>query len=133
MIGLAPIKTVVKLWGCEVWYANEPEYCMKMLVLHPGFSSSLHYHLEKKETFIIKKGWCMFQQNALNMSTWTEPEKMELGNFVVIYPKRPHRFFLPSGNKSCVIYEVSTHHDDRDVVRLVESHKMEERCLYSQY
>lgn len=116
MIHLAPIKVVTKLWGREIWYANEPEYCMKMLVLNPGFSCSLHYHNIKKETFIVKKGWCMFQHLML------DPERMEVGNYVVIQPKQPHRFFLPLGEKSCVIYEVSTHHDDSDVVRLVESH-----------
>lgn len=111
------IKKVEKAWGFEEWWVNEPEYCFKILVVKPGFQSSKHYHCNKKETFLALRGRCVLRvwdraSNSLAIHT-LESEKQ-----VTILPGQPHQFYLEANaTEPCVIYEISTHHDDADVVR----------------
>ena len=51
-------KVVEKEWGREIWMANnqEEDYCGKILQINQGYNTSLHFHLEKHETFYITKG-----------------------------------------------------------------------------
>lgn len=123
--GKSPVETIKKLWGFEQVMVNETEYCFKLLVLQPGFSSSLHYHKRKKETFVVKKGWCFL--DVLKSNGETKRLTMECGDSFTLEPGKPHRFFLPDSPeaKACVIYEISTHHSDLDVERIVESHKLD--------
>ena len=50
------MKEVKKVWGKEVWIANCPKYCGKLLYLDEGAVSSMHYHREKQETFYALSG-----------------------------------------------------------------------------
>mgnify|MGYP001597679320 CR=1 FL=1 len=105
-------KRVPKVWGEEVWLVNEPEYCCKMLYLNKGASGSLHYHLVKKETFIVGVG-------KVELEIAGKRAKLTAGpGAITILPGQPHRF---KALKQSVIIEVSTHHEDKDVVRLEES------------
>jgi mannose-6-phosphate isomerase-like protein (cupin superfamily) len=115
----APIRHVKKVWGEEQWMVNEPEYCMKLLVLRPGFQSSLHCHRKKKETMIVKKGSCQ-----LLIRDWDQEVIVQLtqGDSITIRPGQLHQFWLaPEAARPCVLYEVSKHHSDDDVERLEES------------
>ena len=49
-------KVVEKDWGREIWMANnqEEDYCGKILQINQGYNTSLHFHLEKHETFYKK-------------------------------------------------------------------------------
>ena len=51
-------KVVEKQWGREIWMVNNPreDYCGKILQIDQGYNTSLHFHLEKHETFYITKG-----------------------------------------------------------------------------
>ena len=109
------IKVVEKAWGRELWLANEPEYCLKKLILDEGYACSLHYHPIKKETFFVDYGSCFIRIGR-------EIRELHLGDSVVIEPTTPHQFWSVKGD--CHILEVSTHHSDDDVVRLEESHKL---------
>jgi D-lyxose ketol-isomerase len=109
---------VEKLWGSEEWLVNEPEYCMKILRLEPGFQSSLHYHRKKKETFILHAGACKLQ--LINREGDSKIEELKIGHPVTIKPGKAHRFWALLGGP-CVVWEVSTHHDDTDVVRIEPS------------
>ena len=115
-----PFKHVRKLWGEEHWYVNEKEYCMKRLILRRGFSSSLHYHKVKKETFIIEKGECYLEIHSARKK---HEHLMKWGDSIVLLPGQAHRFWIPndSSHPSCVIIEVSMHHVDEDCERLAES------------
>lgn len=114
-----PLLVVVKVWGKEEWFVNEPEYCFKRLMLQPGFSSSLHYHKKKKETFRVEKGACKMLVVKRDQEYIY---RMASGWAITILPGQPHRFWLEKEvGRPCVIYEVSTHHDEDDVVRLEES------------
>lgn len=104
-------KRVEKLWGHEEWIYND-EYCMKTLVLKPGFQSSLHYHPVKHETFLVVQGECEIEVDD-------KTERMTPGQGHIIPPGTKHRFKAING--PCIVVEASTHHDDEDVVRIEES------------
>ena len=54
----AKAKVVEKEWGREIWMANNLlyNYCGKILQIDQGCTPSLHFHLQKHETFYITKG-----------------------------------------------------------------------------
>ncbi len=43
-------------WGYELWYENLPEYCGKLLHIYKGKRGSLHFHINKLETMLLKMG-----------------------------------------------------------------------------
>lgn len=107
---------VEKVWGGEFVLVNEPEYCAKELVIAANRRCSLHRHHTKKETFIVKSGVIWLEQSDVRgnlINEWLKP-----GDQRTIEPGTLHRFSSVSGG---VILEVSTHHDDADVVRLEPS------------
>lgn len=118
---------VEKLWGAEYWLTNGI-YCMKVLELHHGFQSSLHYHREKQETFYVERGVVVLEIDYNHSALILKKLKLELheGDFIFIPPNTIHRFYLKPGieNDYGKIIESSTHHDDEDVVRLVESRRL---------
>ncbi len=103
---------VKKLWGQETWLVNEPEYCCKILDINKGASGSLHYHPIKKETFIVIKGEIQLEHNGREQILFADSEA------ITIQPGTPHRF---RALQSSSILEISTHHDDNDIIRLEES------------
>jgi mannose-6-phosphate isomerase-like protein (cupin superfamily) len=115
------MEKIDKVWGFEEVWVNEPEYCFKILVLKPGFTSSRHYHQKKKETFLVLKGHCYLRLGNLT----DEPILLLPEQQVTLFPGTIHQFFLEvEASEPCVIYEISTHHDDKDVVRQSESHQL---------
>ena len=102
-------RLVKKVWGHELWWVNEPEYGCKTLGIDKGASGSLHYHPIKKETFIMVKG-------KIKLEYGDKEVILEAGYApITILPGVRHRF---TGLKNSIFLEVSTHHDDNDVVRL---------------
>lgn len=106
------IKTVKKVWGEEFWLVNSDRYCGKLLTINKGAESSYHYHKEKEETF-----YCLYGQVGLTvegkdymLNPFSRPKTIEAGE--------KHCF---TGLAESVILEVSTHHDDKDTIRLTES------------
>ena len=106
---------VKKVWGKEIWIANFPEYCGKLLCIDKNAQSSLHYHIKKMETFFCIKGTvCLFANGIYNIITPnTDP--------VTIMPGDHHRFV--NLGDDAMLMEVSTFHSDEDVVRLEPSKK----------
>ena len=106
------MKQVAKKWGKEIWLVNEPEYCAKLLIIEPGCQCSYHRHPVKKETFCCLWGevkvFCEGQQVILTQTS--EPFTVETGLFHCFSSEYPLNILL----------EVSTHHDDNDVVRMEE-------------
>lgn len=100
-----------KNWGMEVVYANEPEYCAKLLIIRDGGKSSLHYHSVKKETFYVQSGIVRLERPPLD-------ELLFPGDRRTLEPNTPHRF---SSVRGAEILEVSTHHEDSDVTRIEPS------------
>ena len=108
------IKEVQKLWGTELWHHNDSQYCMKTLRLRWGAQSSLHYHVRKRETFLVTQGTVEIQMVALG--GW---HRLQAGDSVTIQPGVAHRFRAVT--ETATVVEASTTHSDDDVVRLEDS------------
>lgn len=109
-------RLVAKLWGLEHWIINNDKYCFKVLTIFPGYQCSLHYHNEKDETFVVQSGEVLLEHQGVE-------ELLGPGQKRRIEPGTPHRFKAKDG--TAVVIEISTHHDDADVVRIEESKKDE--------
>ncbi|SRR5260370_12806247 len=114
------VNVVTKLWGTEHWIVNNDKYCFKVLTIMPGFQCSLHYHKRKDETFIVYDGEILLEQR--DVRGYPIEEVLSAGQQRHIEAKTPHRFQARNG--SAVILEISTHHDEADVVRIEESKKV---------
>lgn len=98
-------------WGYELWPYNGDQ-CLKIMVVDKPARSSLMYHPEKVETFVMLQGCLLFEHE--------ETKKILVpGDVVTIYPHENHRFTWEG--QTAVFLEVSSHHDDADVVKLEES------------
>lgn len=107
------MKEVKKVWGKEIWIVNCKEYCSKLLYLDKGAESSTHYHKAKQETFYVLEGQIsLLVEDKFHILVAMKSEP------VTIMPREIHKF---RGVLDSVILEISTHHDDEDVVRLTES------------
>lgn len=113
------MQVVDKLWGREIWLAND-EYCGKILELLPGYSSSVHHHKNKKETFYCLEGnvFLTVEDRVRQIDNTSEP--------VTILPKQKHSFRAKTPSR---ILEISTHHDDGDTYRFQKSYKIETFCF----
>ena len=111
------VKTVEKQWGQELWLANNEkhDYCGKILTVKPGFSTSLHFHSNKHETFYVLEG--ELEVVTLDTET-TEPASYFLtpGDAFEIPQNVPHR--LCANGVPAKFIEVSTFHEDSDSYRV---------------
>lgn len=116
------VKTVKKVWGQEDWIVNCDEYCGKFLRLNKGATSSYHYHRIKKETFYCINGQVVLTVNGRDymLNQFSRPK--------TILPGQTHKF---RGITSAVILEISSHHNDNDVVRITESEAGSENIVSS--
>jgi len=106
------MREIPKVWGKEKIIVNNDEYCGKLLCLDKGATSSLHYHKTKQETFYALEGQVALTIDGKEyiLNSYSKPR--------TILPNQKHSFF---GISDSIIVEISTHHDDKDVVRLSKS------------
>jgi len=115
-------KEIKKVWGEEVEIVNikENNYCGKFLRYNNGWSSSLHMHRLKNETFYVLGGTFKFEYlkgKSQKKTTW-----LFSPNEIIDIPKGVyHR--LTALSEGCLIIEFSNYHSDEDVYRLEESKK----------
>jgi oxalate decarboxylase/phosphoglucose isomerase-like protein (cupin superfamily) len=110
-------KFVPKGWGCELWLANTPEYCGKVLSVHRFKRCSYHYHELKDETFFVQDGLIKLLYSMSEDSPDGAAEiVLEPGDSFHVPRLMRHQFI---GLKHSHIIEVSTHHEDSDSYRLV--------------
>lgn len=110
-------KSYEKVWGKEIWVVNTDLYCMKYLVLNKKGRCSYHYHRIKDETFVIVSGKVL-------METENNEFIMNPGDKIHITKTMLHRF---TGLKDSVIIEVSTHHQENDSFRTIESYILKDK------
>ena len=105
---------VEKTWGCEDWLVNTEAYCAKILTINQHCGGSYHHHENKDETFLCLSGCVMLllEQDDGRMET----HELGIGGSVHIPPGAAH-LLIGSSEEPCILLEVSTHHDDEDVVR----------------
>ncbi len=112
-------KRVHKEWGSELWLANnkEHDYCGKILTVNPGFSTSLHFHANKHETFYVLEG----ELEVVTVDTETTQESccfLSEGDVFEINPHIPHR--LRANGQQVKFIEISTFHEDTDSYRIIK-------------
>ena len=105
-------RNVLKAWGREVWLTNTDKYCAKQLYIQPDFVCSFHAHNVKDETFICSEG-----QGWLELGD--EIYRLLPGHVYHVPVGTYHRFWSDGG--TMVLLEISTHHNDLDVVRKIDS------------
>ena len=114
-----PLKVVTKDWGSEEWVVNQPNYCAKYLRIDPGKRCSEHYHPIKSESFRVELGEVVVSINGAR-------KLYEPLDVIHIPAGTRHWFGVPRNALShALLLEVSTHHDDNDVVRLRPSGEFE--------
>lgn len=132
------IKEVIKTWGREEWLVNNEEYCAKYLLLNQGYSCSMHYHIEKDETFYVTRGiveLCVLKPEYSRNKTpkWADVAHkvkriiLNRGEAYRIKPYEAHRFNAVT--PQAIILEVSTTHKDEDSYRITLSRKLTEPLL----
>lgn len=110
------MKKLIKTWGWERWFANNPLYCGKMIHVNYGKWSSrgrYHYHKIKDETFFVVKGILKLEYydgDTHDVSVMMEGESFHVG------PGMKHRFTAGSPH-GCKFIEVSTQHFEEDSYR----------------
>ena len=106
------MQIVPKLWGEERWLVNNDLYCAKFLYFNPGYSSSLHFHRLKQETFYVMSGNGWLELNDVK-------RQLAPGDTTTIFPQQRHRVWVPeTHSRPLSILEISTHHDGNDVDRI---------------
>ena len=118
-------KLIEKVWGTETEIANSFDYCCKILTVESNHQTSWHYHHYKDETFYVQKGVLFLYysyDNCLDGSYKFDPfkalsVKIHEGQTFHIPPGLRHRL-INLGNSNLQVLEVSTIHQDVDVVRL---------------
>ena len=107
---------VSKGWGEEIVFVNNEKYCGKILRFKQGAKFSMHYHLEKQETWYVSSG--KFSLKFVDLSNADMCEQiLTVGDVVTNMVGEPHQLIcLEAGD----IFEVSTHHEDCDSFRIMK-------------
>ena len=105
---------VPKGWGNELIIENNEMYCGKLLKFKGGCKFSMHYHMNKDETWYVEEGEFIYRW--IDTKTAKLHKKiLNVGNVVRQLPGQPHQLeALTDG----VVFEVSTHHEDSDSYRV---------------
>lgn len=116
-IDIRPLDRVVqKGWGQELWIVNNHKYCGKILEFNAGAKFSMHYHVNKEETFFVLNGHLKLYYFDLSNA---EPkyEDLRSGDVVDIPQYNPHKI---EAIEDSTIIEISTHHEDSDSYRIAK-------------
>lgn len=118
-------KFIPKGWGYELWIANTPEYCGKLLFFMKGKKLSWHYHNIKDETFFLSSGLLLVYydwSDCLTLAGELDLEQvrsvvLEPGDVWHVPPGMRHRMI---GLQESCLYEFSTHHEEEDSIRVIK-------------
>ena len=110
-------KKVIKDWGYEVWLDNNEKenYCGKILFINEGKSTSMHFHVNKHESFYILEGeLCIHILNT--ETTESKPHYVKAGQKFIMDRYVPHKLEAHGGPVKFI--EISTFHEDSDSYRV---------------
>lgn len=113
------MKIVQKVWGEELWIANNELYCSKILRVKKKFRCSYHMHKIKDETFYVQNGYILMRHKDTEFFMDRKSEPLR------IFPFEYHSFVVLTD--SVEIIEVSTQHFDSDNYRQDESCFIDEK------
>ncbi len=106
---------VPKGWGEEIVIENNEMYCGKVLVFKKGCRFSMHYHMNKDETWYVEEGKFIYRWIDTEIGKQNE-DKLSEGDVVRQRPGQPHQIIALTDGR---IFEVSTHHEDSDSYRVI--------------
>jgi mannose-6-phosphate isomerase-like protein (cupin superfamily) len=106
-----------KVWGREIWWVNNADYCSKTLEINKGYYVSLHRHANKREHFITRKGHVVVALE--NEDGKIKFHDLYEGHVIEIPVGRYHSFY--GFDLENEILEASTVHFDSDSYRLCKS------------
>jgi len=105
---------VPKGWGKEIIFVNNDEYCGKLLCFEAGKKFSMHYHIQKKETWYVSKGkFILVWVETGSGITYTE--YLKVGDIITNERGEPHQLIALEDSE---VFEVSTKHYDNDSFRM---------------
>lgn len=90
MIKFNKPKIVEKVWGREVIIESNDQYCGKFLEFNKGASSSLHFHMEKTETWFVDSGQILLTSFMLAEGVKLTQE-FNPGDIIHIPAGQPHK------------------------------------------
>ena len=110
------VEHIKKGWGEEVIFANNKNYCGKLLVFDKkGSCGSMHYHMIKDETWYVQKG--KFMVSFIDTRTATVNELvLKEGDVWHNPPGFPH--CLAAMEDESIVFEVSTEDNSTDNYRV---------------
>lgn len=112
-------KHIPKTWGSELWIHNGPDYTFKILVFLPRSSGSMHYHLQKTETWYVESGrFLCVQADPKTGRHISRP--LRHGDTVHLPAGTAHQLHCLEAGR---IFEASTPHQDSDTYRVSPSIK----------
>jgi len=106
---------VPKGWGEEIIIENNEMYCGKILVFNERCKFSMHYHMNKDETWYVEEGEFIYRWIDTETAQIYEDQLSE-GDVVRQRPGQPHQIKALTDGR---IFEVSTHHEDSDSYRVI--------------
>ena len=112
-----PVHIEPKGWGREVWIANNPLYCGKVLEIRQGKRCSLHYHKLKTESFYLHKGRLKIRVMASSDAPQVEEFEIAAGECMDVTPGLVHQM---EAIEDAELFEFSTQHFESDSYRLVK-------------
>jgi mannose-6-phosphate isomerase-like protein (cupin superfamily) len=108
------VKTVTKGWGREEIFANNEQYCGKLLIFNKGADFSTHYHLLKTESFYVLDGQLLMKY--FDLTNADEKERiLNKGDIVDIPRGCPHKV---TAITDATIIEVSSQDFSYDSYRM---------------
>ena len=111
--------TVVKRdWGEEHTLVDEPTHCAKILKLKAGWQSSLDHHEQRDKTLFVKVGSVAVEVDDRIVIAGIDDK-------IRIPPGTVHRF--STWRNKAELMEVSSHHQEDDVVEHEPARKMTEK------
>ena len=107
---------IPKGWGEEIIIENNELYCGKILIFDAGCKFSMHYHMNKDETWWVEYGEFIYRWIDTE-SAETIEQKLKPGDVVRQRVGQPHQLIALTDG---VVFEVSTQHFDEDSYRVVK-------------
>jgi mannose-6-phosphate isomerase-like protein (cupin superfamily) len=112
-----PVHIEPKGWGREIWIANNPLYCGKILEIRKGRRCSLHYHKLKTESFYLHKGRLKIRVKDSVDSDRLDEFEISPGDCMDVVPGFVHQMEALEDSE---LFEFSTQHFETDSYRLVK-------------
>jgi mannose-6-phosphate isomerase-like protein (cupin superfamily) len=112
-----PVHIEPKGWGREIWIANNPLYCGKILEIRKGRRCSLHYHKLKTESFYLHKGRLKIRVKESVDSGHLDEFEILPGDCMDVSPGLVHQMEALEDSE---LFEFSTEHFETDSYRLIK-------------